>query len=225
MTDTVVIDASEQVPLPAASGERRARRRRLGLWLSIAGVAALVILGWGVWNAVASSALDGVSLTYDTRPIVCDGATVETRESVENPDFSQPSVVLAEGMQCQLRLQVVNDGGAEVNLESVTLQGLAPDNVLQLDVQFVNPNAQHGEAEEFDYRFPMPGGLPIAPGSIETVVAVIDYDGGAVLSPCSAQGWRIPEITVTAFGQSRTLASPPHSDIWFSNGSVEECGG
>lgn len=224
MTDTLEAEAVADAQAQAADPQRGRRRRLTLMWVLAAGIAVVGALAWMAWGAVGSSALDGVSLQYDTEPIRCDGAVVESRRNVESGDFSQASVVMTEGMTCELRIQVANDGWAEVNLESVTLTGLAPDNVLQLDVEFVNPNAQHGVVADFDYVFPMPGGYPVAPGSIETVTAVITYDGGAVLSPCSAQGWRIPTATVTAFGQSRVLASPPHSDIWFSNGSAEDCG-
>lgn len=205
---------------PAVSPTPSPSRRRALAW---ALVGSVLIGGPLIWHLVASQTLDEVGLVYDQEPIACDGATVESRPSSDNPNFVHASVVLTEGMSCRLRMHVANRSGSPVVVEDVTLLGLAPGNVLQIDVQFVNPNGQHGEGVDFDYRFPLTGGIAVAPGAIETLEAVLSYEGGTALSECTAQGWRIPSITVSALGQSRVLESPPNSEVFFSVGSVADC--
>ncbi|WP_127473148.1 hypothetical protein [Microbacterium sulfonylureivorans] len=216
------VEADVRAPADLAPPEPSTPRgRAAGLVLGVVAVFAAAALAG--WHVTASAALASVSLEYDAEPIVCDGADVGTLPSPMNDEFLWPAVALEPGATCELRIHVVNGGPQSVMVDAVTLAQLAPGGPTGLEVSFVNPNAQHGEAVDGDHRFPVEGGLPVDAGTIQTFIAVLTFAGESRYAECSSTAWAIPSVTVSALGQSRTVAAPAGREIWFHYGGFEEC--
>lgn len=215
----VDVDARATAEAPVPKRTRRLGRR------AIAGLAlaALVLVGWAAWARVSATAVGGVRVIYDAQPIVCEGSEVGVRPSAENPELLQPVVSLADGMRCELRIQVVNDSWSEVTVTTVGLEGLSSPNPLALEPAFVNPNGQERTDDRQTAFFEITGGIVVPAGGSATFTAVIDYGGGAEMVTCASQGWGVAVVTVTALGATREVRPAAEDVIWFQEGSLTSC--
>lgn len=202
-------------PLPGGAP----RRRRRGIVIGLV-VAALAV---ATWAAISASAVGGVRVTYDAQPLVCEGSEVGVRPSSDNPELLQPVAVLAPGMRCELRIQVINDGWSDVTVATVGLEGLASPNPLALDPAFVNPNGQQRVDRDGTALFEIEGGIVVPAAGSATFTAVIDYAGGAAMVSCSGQGWGVAVVTVTALGATREARPAAEDVVWFQEGSLSSC--
>ncbi len=219
MTSTLA--AGLQEPQPIEQPVARRSLRWVG-WVVIA-VVALLAGSFATWRAVTVSALDGVTIEYDSRPVECSGTEVGDTDAAQLSYFA-PVVVLDEGMECVLRFHVANDGWATVQVDSVTLAMLGSDNVLGLEAHFVNPNGPDGVDVEGGRTFALDfSPVQVLSGESTTFEAWFGYGGGAVLAECASQGTNIPRVTVSVPGASAEVASSERQLIWFQEGSLEEC--
>lgn len=212
------IEADPPATVEARSPSRKTRTRTGLIVVGIVLVAAIT-----GWLAIAASALGGVSVEYDAQPLSCDGADVGTTPSIEDEESSDVAVVVTDGATCELKFQVINDGSADVSVEAVTARNFAPGNPAGAVVSYINPNAPLGEAVEQDYRFALEGPITVPAGAVQTFSIVFTFADEPRIGRCSASGWPIPAATVTAWGQSRTVESSPHSLVMFQVGGFDEC--
>ncbi|WP_344059235.1 hypothetical protein [Microbacterium pumilum] len=222
---TVTVDAAHS-PAPAeepAEPPTRDPQRRLLRWVVLGVVGALSIAG-GAWWITAQSALSQVSVAYDLQPVVCDGAEVGQRADGPESEFYNPVVVWTPGMECRLRIHVLNNSWSEITIDSVTLAMMGEDNLQGLEPRAVNPNGFTSTSEQYgDITFTMTGPLHIGPGDDQLLEAVIDYRGGAQYRHCDALGLHTPDVSVSAIGVTETKTPPAWSTIWFQQGSLKDC--
>lgn len=209
-------------PPTAPTAPARPRRR----WPVVLGCAllALALVAWATWSGVSSAAVGGVRVTYDAQPLACEGSELGTMPDAANPAFLQPAVALTPGMRCELKIQVVNDGRSDVTVTDVALLGLGNGNPLGIEAVLVNPNGQLRIPNDRGAAiFEIEGGITVPAGTTATFTAVLDYDGGAEMVECSAQGMNIPAVTVTSLGATREVQPPAEDMLWFHAGSFESC--
>jgi hypothetical protein len=203
------------------------KSKRAGVIIAVV-LAAVVVFGsliaWAVWAAVSQSAIAGVSVGYDSEPVTCTGTTVEhTTLAITGDEYRRPVIILDEDMTCELRIQVVNDGWTDVDIDSLTLTSLWEDNVTGLVPIMVNPNGPARTDDEAGARFDM-GTFGVPAGTTQTLTAVLEYNGDASMMQCAGQGWNIPLVTVSAMGAARGIQPPERDAIWVHKGTSEECG-
>lgn len=223
---TVTVDASDS-PAPAeepAESPTRGRARRRIRWVLLSAAAALVVAA-GVWWISAQTALSGVAVAYDLQPVICEGAEVGQRADDPDSEFYNPVVVWTPGMECRLRVHVINNGWSDITIDSVTLAMMGEDNLQGLEPRTVNPNGQTVTSSEpyGDITFTMTGPLAVGAGDDQLLEAVIDYHGGAHYAQCSGTGLHTPDVAVSVNGVSVTKAPPPWMLIWFQQGSLSDC--
>lgn len=222
--DAVMSDGSDGADA-ADPGLQRRSRRNLALGLSALGIVVLGLIGWGAYSVTAQSAVNGISVVYDAQPLRCDGAEVGVVPDPSNIEFLQPVVSLTEGMTCELRVQVLNNGWSEVAVTDVTALGMGTGNVLGLEAQFVNPNGQtwRDAPEENAAVFEIDGGIVVPVGESSTFTIVFGYGGGASMLACGAQGWNPPRVTVSALGATRDVQPGDENTVWAREGTAAEC--
>ncbi|BDV30331.1 hypothetical protein Microterr_09910 [Microbacterium terricola] len=189
----------------------------LGVVLAVVGAAS----AWWISSQVA---LSGVAITYDSRPLVCDGAEVGQIATWSDAEFYEPVVVLTPGMQCRLRVHVLNNSGSTISVDSVTLAMMGDDNALGVEPLMVNPNGQTASFDEVGgVTFTMFSPVHVAAGEDQLLEALIDYHGGARYEQCSAGGLNIPDVSVSVNGVSATKSPAEWNTIWFQQGSLADC--
>lgn len=217
---TVADDApagSREPPRVPARVDRLLRRLGIGV------IVLAVVVGAG-WRVAAASATSGVSVNFDAQPIVCEGAEVELRPPAHGDVVISPAVVLQAGMECRLRILVINDGWSDATVESISLPMLSAGNALRLEVRLVNPNGQRGvERDDGAVVFDLTGPVGVAAGGAQVFEALIDYGGGAQLDECAAMSWNDPAVTVSVLGVATELMPPEHDLVWFQQGSLAGC--
>ncbi|MHC2997706.1 hypothetical protein [Microbacterium sp. HJ5] len=211
-------EIATDTPTPSAP------RRRVGWRATVIALAGLAAAGCVAWQLVAGAALGGVTVLYDAQPITCTGAEVGVMPAAIHDEFLSQVVQLKHGARCELRIQVMNDGWAEVQIDAVTLRMLAAGNATDLEVPFVNPNGSAGVVEGQDVVFALQGPLVVGAGELQTLEAPLVYGGDPHHMECTSTSWSIPAVTVSSHGQTRVLEPPAHSAFAFLFGDVEECG-
>lgn len=207
---------------PAPAPPQRAPRRRRAVLTAVLGfgIPLAVISGW--WGISASLA-GGTSLRFDAQPVRCEGTEVTVQPSSDDPEVMQTEVEVRPGMQCFVRVHVVNQGWSDVTVDSVVLPHLGAESGFPIEAQFVNPNAQVREDRDAGIaRFPMPGGYPIAAGEDELLESAVTDRGEAERSGCVSSYVQAPLLEISVWGYHRTVQPPPEP-IWWLEGTVAAC--
>lgn len=195
-------------------------------------LAILAVVGVVTWQILAQTAVGGVRVVFDADPVRCEGATVSTtpdppavlageyREDVYFDDeFYEPRVEITDGMSCVLRLQVFNDGWAEVAVDAVGIPGMADRMLWPLQVSHVNPNGQAQlpdveDAAQFEIE-----GMSIPSGGRQAFLVIVEYTGDrTTMSECSSFRPRPPYIVAAAGGATRAVAPADGIGVWYRMG-------
>ncbi len=218
----------------AQAGARPFVQRRVVVVTAIVVAAVLVVvLGWQI---AARSALGGVRVVYDARPIVCEGAEVGLHPSgaadasreedalAGDEQFYEPVVGVVPGMTCGLRLHVVNEGWSDVDVRTVALPSMGGSFLSLVKPLFVNPNGQVRLADSEDAAVFAVDGLTVpARGSqVLTVLLEADEADADSYEPCSGYRPQSPEVTLSALGVDRTVAAP-EGGVWYFDGPSGDC--
>lgn len=237
MTATATTD-----PHTAVSATRTRMPAERVVAISIAVVFLLAAVAAGSWHLVAQSALSGVRVTYDAEPVRCEGAEVGVFPDLE-PDgeysedfpwelyfddqFRGPLVNVAPGMTCALRVQVVNDGWADVTVTRIDLRFFGEVAGLAVAPVLVNPNGvgPHGTADgsNIDASFDIDGGITVPGGATQTFTAVFEYRDNPAMGVCGATTVNVPVVTFDSVGQARSASPSDDQAISFRKPSPNGC--
>ncbi len=217
-------------------GDRPVTQRRVVIIVAAVVVGAILVGVIG-WQIAARSAVGGVRIVYDARPLVCEGAEVglEPADSSDeyvgengfavDEQFYAPVVGVVPGMTCALRLHVVNDGWSDVEVRTVGLPSMDESRLSLVRPMFVNPNGQERLADtEGAAVFAIEGMTIPAHGSQAfTVMLEADEADADSYEPCSGELPRSPEVTIAALGVDQTVASPADFGVWYYDGPRSGC--
>lgn len=203
------------------SDERLAPTRKHRMVWAAAAVAVLALLVGGAILA-SRSAVDGVTAFYDAEPLHCEGSEVfPYADEWDDTGATLPSVVLAEGMECSVRVLVRNDGWADVSLDAVRLTAMGRDAALGMRPMSVSPNGDRPQPiDGIDMRVPLTA-ITLPAGESMMLESRFEYLGDAKLEECSSASWTPATVEFSAFGSSRT-ATPPLA-LRFAQGDPREC--
>ncbi|QKJ20197.1 hypothetical protein [Microbacterium hominis] len=220
---TVTAAPSAPAPGPATDEPRSPRRwrSRLADVLAVLAVAAIVagVIGW---QATARSALGAVSVTYDAQPVECDGADVGLRPADDGETFLVPVVPLQAGLECRLRVQVVNESAMSVDLESMTIAAFGELSALDMSVGVLQPTGIEFDASDVDAVATLSDEV-IGPGTTTTYVVGFTNGGDALMDECAAMGTVLPTAVVSALGVTEALRPASTQMTWFLQGSPADC--
>ena len=215
MTDLLTAPAEPDIR-PAGPAARPARRR---FWV-VAAAGLLAVLAIAAVLA-SRSAVDGVIVYQDAEPLVCEGEEVFPYSQDDAAGLAVPTVVLAEGMGCTLRVHLRNEGWADVTIDAVRLAMMGDFAQVDLDPVSVRPNGSSPRTVDDDDALVPLTEVHLAPGQTMLLESRFRYGGDAVLDDCSSLSWSPTIVEFSAFGASRAVNAP--LDVRFALQDPREC--
>ena len=215
-------------------GEARVRRRAILIAALAVGAIAVVTAGWQI---AAWSAVGGVRIVYDARPVACEGAEVTLEPPGASDDllgdggfawdetFYSSVVGVEPGMTCAIRFFVVNDGWSDIDAQAVALPGMQEEYVSLVRPTMVNPNGQTRLADTDDAAVFAIEGMPVPAGAQQsfTVILEANAEDAGGYDRCSGFIPRPPRVSVSVLGVQRSVASPEASAIGYYAGARAAC--
>lgn len=203
-------------------------RRRLRAGPALLTVVATLLVAGAVWWFLAGSRLAAVEVAAVGNGVTCSrGQVVAAPGDVDDIDGTlAPSVQATPGLDCAVRLVVLNTGGSAVQLERLVVPVMGPRTGAAVQVVSVSP---FGEVT--------PDGISSEDGGID---AVIDLDmtlpAGAVQAVtlqlafndkgCNAPGTIItpsgPEVSIRAWGRT-AVRQPPIAPFTIAGTAASNC--
>lgn len=194
-------------------GEAGTHRRALVAGITIGTLSVVGILGGTAWGLAVATASDGLRIEYGVQPVSCEGARVGSVEvdASSAPGLRGAIVELTPGMLCTIHVQLVNDGWADVAVQTVALPSMGNGSGIGLEPYLVNPNGMRrvdpgtGDHQN-DAVFALDGFVAPA-GSITTFEVLFEWTESDSISEGGRIGLPAPAVTVSALGWDRRVES------------------
>lgn len=203
-------------------GEAGTQRRALVAGIAFGTLAIVGILGGTAWGLAVATTSDGLRIAYGVQPVTCDGARVGSVEvdASSAPGLRGAIVELTPGMRCAIHVQLVNDGWADVAVQTVALPSMANGGGFGLEPYVVNPNGMRrvdpGAGDHpNDAVFALDGFVAPA-GSITTFEALFEWTSSDKIGEGARIGLDAPAVTISAFGLDWRIDSETADTIFYS---------